>query len=142
MVVVAPGVSSAGTRCDRPVNLIDIYPTLVDLCGLPANDRLEGQSLAPLLKDPEQSWDRPSLTTHGRNNHSLRSDRYRYIRYEDGSEELYDHEVDPREWNNLADDEGHSAVKQRLAKWLPKINVPGIEKNSKKSAGKKNAGKN
>ncbi|MDG2224417.1 MAG: sulfatase [Rubripirellula sp.] len=142
MVVVAPGLSTAGTRCDRPVNLIDLYPTLVDLCGLPANDRLEGQSLVPLLKDPGQSWERPSLTTHGRNNHSLRSDRFRYIRYADGSEELYDHEADPREWKNLADDSGHSGVKQRLAKWLPTTNVPGIENTGKKNAGKKSGSKN
>ncbi len=127
LIVVAPGVSTAGSRCDRPVNLIDIYPTLIELCGLPANERLEGQSLVPLLKDPKVAWERPSLTTHGRNNHSLRSDRFRYIRYADGSEELYDHQADPMEWNNLAGDAEYADVKKRFAEWLPPRNVPEVD---------------
>ncbi|MEM8671065.1 MAG: sulfatase [Planctomycetota bacterium] len=128
VIIVAPGVTTAGTRCNRPVNLIDLYPTLVDLCDLPVNDRLEGQSLAPLLEDPAKPWQRPSLTTHGRNNHGLRSDRYRFIRYADGSEELYDHQSDPMEWKNLAGDPEYASVIEAMSKWLPKQNVPGMKK--------------
>lgn len=124
VIIVAPGLTKAGTRCDRPVNLLDLYPTLVELCGLPDNERLEGKSLVPLLKDPGANWERPSLTTHGRNNHGLRSDRYRYIRYADGSEELYDHQNDPMEYKNLAADPEYSAAKKRMANWLPTKNVP------------------
>ena len=70
--------------------MLDIYPTLIELCGLSEKPELEGRSLVPLLKNPKAKWDRPALTTHGRNNHSLRSERFRYIRYSDGTEELYD----------------------------------------------------
>jgi arylsulfatase A-like enzyme len=100
--------------------LLDIYPTLLELCDLPPRPKLEGVSLLPLLRNPVAEWERPSLTTHGRGNHAVRTQLYRYIRYADGSEELYDHTVDPMEWKNLADDDSLTAVKQDLAKWLPK----------------------
>ncbi len=123
LIVVVPEVAS-GQRCSQPVNLLDIYPTLVELCGLPKRPELEGTSLVPLLQDPTGAWERPSLTTHGRNNHALRSRRYRYIRYADGSEELYDHEDDPHEWRNLAADSRYDRVKNELAAFLPDVNVP------------------
>ncbi len=123
LIVVAP-TATAGSRCDRPVNLIDVYPTLIELCKLGPRPELEGVSLVPLLADPTRTWNRPSLTTHGRNNHALRSQRYRYIRYADASEELYDHQVDPHEWHNLADDPQLDVVKQAMQRWLPKTNVP------------------
>lgn len=126
IVVVAPGVTEAGARCARPINLLDLYPTLIDLCRLPERPELEGASLRPLLEDVAAERDRPSLTTHGRNNHALCSDRYRYIRYSDGSEELYDHKHDPHEWRNVADDANYADVKAELARWLPKKNVPEI----------------
>ena len=106
------------------MNLIDVYPTLIELCKLGPRPELEGVSLVPLLADPTRTWNRPSLTTHGRNNHALRSQRYRYIRYADASEELYDHQVDPHEWHNLADDPQLDVVKQAMQRWLPKTNVP------------------
>jgi hypothetical protein len=81
----------------------------------------------PLLKNPEAPWDRPALTTHGRNNHSLRSRRWRYIRYHDGTEELYDRATDPLEWTNLAGDDRYAAIKQQLAAWLPKKNAENSE---------------
>ncbi len=138
LMVVAPGVTKPGGRCDAPVSLIDIYPTLIELCGLRKNDALEGVSLVPLLKNPKAEWDRPALTTHGRNNHSVRSRHWRYIRYADGKEELYDHRTDPMEWTNLADDPKHADVKRQHAKWLPKTNVKEIERVGKH--GKKKAG--
>jgi len=123
LIFVVPGLTKPGTRCERTVSLLDIYPTLADLCGLPVGEHLEGKSLRPLLADPEAEWDRPVVTTHGRNNHAVRSERYRYIRYSDGTEELYDHENDPMEWTNRAGDPELDEVKRELARWLPKVNV-------------------
>jgi arylsulfatase A-like enzyme len=105
------------------VSLLDIYPTLADLCGLPVGKQLEGRSLKPLLDDPTTEWDRPVITSHGFQNHAVRSERYRYIRYSDGTEELYDHEIDPMEWTNLAGDAKHAEVKKQLAAWLPEVNA-------------------
>ena len=123
-MIVAPGVTSAGTRTGRTVGLLDIYPTLCELCGIPQRDKLDGRSLVPVLKDPQAPWDRPVLTTHGRNNHTIRDERWRYIRYADGSEELYDHSADPYEWTNLASKPESRPVKQKLAAWLPQHNAP------------------
>jgi arylsulfatase A-like enzyme len=138
LIFVAPGVQS-GACCEQPVGLIDIYPTLIDLCGLPARETLEGVSLKPLLNDPEAAWQRPALTTHGRNNHALRSRQFRYIQYADGSEELYDHQADPMEWKNLAGDSQYDDVKRDLAAWLPEKNVPEMSRKQTKraAAGKK-----
>ncbi len=118
-IVVAPGVTG-DARCGRPVNLVDIYPTLIELCGLGGKERLDGKSLVPLLRDPEATWERPSLTTHMRGDHALRGERWRYIRYADGGEELYDHAVDPDEWNNVVGDPAHAGVIAKMRKWLPK----------------------
>lgn len=126
LMVVAPGTTSPGGRCPATVNLLDIYPTLIDLCGLEPKKELEGNSLLPLLKNPQAKWDRPTLTTHERNNHSVRSDRWRYIQYADGSEELYDHSVDELEWTNLATDPQYDLVKKELQKWLPLINAEDV----------------
>jgi arylsulfatase A-like enzyme len=120
--------TSAGTRINKPASLLDIYPTLVDLCGLPARDGLSGQSLAPLLADPNADWARPAITTHGRLNHAIRSDRWRYIKYADGSEELYDHATDPMEYTNLAGDPKHESIKKKLSDWLPQQNAPNAPK--------------
>jgi arylsulfatase A-like enzyme len=120
MIWVAPGLTKPGSRCDAPVNLMDIYSTLITVCELPPNEQLEGYDLTPLLRDPRASWDKPTLTTYGRSNHAVRSRRWRYIRYADGSEELYDHEGDPMEWTNLAGDPKYAEVKRELAGWLPK----------------------
>ena len=124
LIIVAPQITKVPRKCHRPVSLIDIYPTLIDLCGLAPKKELQGKSLLPLLKNPATKWTYPALTTHGRNNHSLRSQRWRYIRYSDGTEELYDHDSDALEWNNLADDPEYAKVKNDLAKSLPKINAP------------------
>lgn len=124
LIFVAPGVAPAGRLCSRPVDFMSIYPTLVDLSGLPIPDHVEGTSLRPLLKDPDARWQRMALTTHGRGEHGVRGDRWRYIRYHDGTEELYDHDVDPMEWNNLADQPQHAELKAQLGKWMPKEEVP------------------
>ena len=126
LIVAAPGVTKTGTRCARPVSLVDLYPTLVELCGLPGKTGLDGQSLAPLLRNPAAAWDRPALITSGFGNHSVRDERWRYIRYTDGSEELYDHQRDPKEWRNLAGNAEHGDAKQKLARWLPRKNQPEV----------------
>jgi len=117
-IIVAPGVTKPGSRCDRPVSLIDIYPTLVDLAGLPSKKDLDGKSVVPLLRDPHKQW-QPALMTMGKGNHAVRSDRWRYIRYKDGSEELYDHSNDPWEWTNLARQPEYAEVIAKHKKWLP-----------------------
>jgi arylsulfatase A-like enzyme len=128
LIISVPHSQHNGERCNRTVTLLDVYPTLTALCGLDNPDTVEGNDLTPLLNDPETEWKYPSLTTEGRNNHSIRSERWRYIRYADGSEELYDHENDEMEWKNLAGDKQYASVIKELAAWLPKINAPDAEK--------------
>ncbi len=111
------------TKIDAPVELFSIYPTLTDLCGLAPNKNLEARSLSPLLKSPKSNWPYPAVTTWGRNNHAVRTKAYRYIRYEDGSEELYDETADPNEWDNIADQAKYYKVKADLKKYLPEVNV-------------------
>ena len=111
----------------KPVEVLSIYPSLVDLCSLPANPKLEGVSLRPLLKNPKAPWEHVAISTLGQNNHAVRDERWRYIRYADGSEELYDHHADPHEWNNLAAQEptqSHASVIARLKAHLPDRNLP------------------
>ncbi|MEM7143521.1 MAG: sulfatase [Verrucomicrobiota bacterium] len=100
LIVAGPGISG-GAVCSRPVELLSIYPTLIDLAGLPRPPHLEGVSLRPLLENPDGPWDHAALTTFC-DHHSLRTDSHRYIRYADGSEELYDHTKDRHEFDNLA----------------------------------------
>jgi len=119
LIVVAPGVARAGEKCTRPVDLTTIYPTLLDLAGLPADPTCDGISLRPLLEDPKAPWERPALMTYMRGNHAVRSDRWRYIRYSDGTEELYDHDADPNEWENLAADRRYNDVLMKHRIWLP-----------------------
>ncbi|HEY6169061.1 MAG TPA: iduronate-2-sulfatase, partial [Verrucomicrobiae bacterium] len=76
-------------------------------------------SIKPLLADPKSTWDRPAISTFKPGNHAVRTERWRYIRYADGSEELYDHDADPHEWTNLAAKPEQTALKTDLAKWLP-----------------------
>jgi arylsulfatase A-like enzyme len=112
-IIVAPGITTPGTRCKTPVSLLDIYPTLVDLAGLPANEKNDGLSLKPLLKNPDAKWERPALMTYGKGNHAIKTRTHRYIRYHDGSEELYTHEDG---WNvtNLVKQAGMAPVLDHL----------------------------
>ena len=105
------------------MSLLDVYPTLVELCGLPEADRLEGQSLGPLIRNPNKKWDKPVLSTWYYGNHAVRSERYRYIRYRDGGEELYDHRNDPGEFTNLAQNPEYAGVIADHRKSLPQTEV-------------------
>jgi arylsulfatase A-like enzyme len=123
LIVVAPGGLSSGSICDQAVSLLDMYPTLAELCEIPVSETFDGVSLVPLLQDPTQQTGRSIVCTQGFNNHAVRSDRWRYIRYADGSEELYDHETDPQEFHNLAAQVEYASVKQELSDWLPMHNA-------------------
>ncbi len=123
LIFAAPGMP-AKQRCGAAVELLDIYPTLLSLAGLPANPQNEGRSLTPLLKDTQTPWPHAAITTYGRNNHSIRTTQFRYVRYENGAEELYDHRTDPLERHNLAAEEEYGPQKRELSKHLPKVNAP------------------
>ena len=114
--------------CTTPVSLIDIYPTLARLCRMPApsTHSLDGFDLSPILQGKSQDRGAPVLSTYGRGSHSLRDARFRYTRYQNGDEELYDHAVDPNEWTNLASDRRYAVAKAALARWLPTVNAPEI----------------
>jgi arylsulfatase A-like enzyme len=124
LVMVAPGVTRPGSICNRTVDFMGIYPTICDLAGLPVPSHVQGTSLKPLLANPEAAWNRPALTTYMFNNHAVRSAQWRYIRYNDGSEELYDEQNDPMEWTNRAARPELAAVKAELARFLPATNAP------------------
>lgn len=124
LIWVAPQVAPAGVNCERTVDFLSFFPTLCDLAGLPKPAYLEGVSIQPLLEDPSREWNHPALTTYGYKNHAIRTENWRYIRYANGDEELYDEIADPYEWNNLAGDPKHASVKTSLAGWLPKTDKP------------------
>ena len=143
-IIRAPGITKPGGIAKQPISLIDLYPTLTDLCGISGDNRknekgamLDGHSVRPFLADPENGiWDGPdaalsmifvgesNIKTQGReyafglkNQHwSIRTEHYRYIRYNNGSEELYDHRTDPQEWNNIANSPEHVTLKVTLGK--------------------------
>ncbi len=117
--------------CDRVVSLQDIYPTLVDLCGLPQRDDIDGRSLVPLLKDKSTEWDYPAITSYDFGEFSIRNERWRYTIYIDGSEELYDHDNDPEEWYNLAEKEGYGDVLQKMRSYIPANPAPLIKTSLK-----------
>lgn len=123
MIFAGPGTSAAGRARTQPVTLLDIYPTLVDLCGLSKRDGLDGTSLAPLLRDAGRKW-KPAVSTFEPGNHAVISEKWRYIRYRDGGEELYDRKADRHEYTNLAGDAKLAPIKQEMARWLPKSSAP------------------
>lgn len=123
LTIVAPGVTQADSVSAQPVSLVDLYPTLCDLAKIEAPAHLDGTSLVPLLKDPSAKSTRPAITTMGgggRASYAARDEHWRYIRYADGSEELYDHRTDPHEWTNVAKDLANTEIKARLAAAFPK----------------------
>jgi choline-sulfatase len=122
LIFAGPGVAG-GQVCTSPAELLDIYPTLIDLLKFPPNKRIEGHSLLPQLKNARAPRQWPAITTHNHDNHGIRSENWRYIRYADGSEELYDMAKDPHEWTNLATSAEHEAQMNKLSQWLPKKNL-------------------
>ena len=102
-----------------PVSLVDLYPTLAELCTLLVPDSLDGHSLVPLIQDEKYDWPYPAVSTYGQGNHGIRYKNYRYIRYQDGTSELYDLAVDPMEFNNLSDHEDYREIEEMMVAFVP-----------------------
>jgi arylsulfatase A-like enzyme len=106
--------------------MMNLYPTLVELEGLGKAGVQDGVSMLPLLKNPRAKWQRPVLTTYGYGNHAIRTggvkEGWRYIRYQDGGEELYDRAKDPNEWTNLASLPAMAGKRAELVRYLPDTN--------------------
>ncbi len=131
LMVKSPGVTQPG-MCDAAISMCNLYPTLVELEGLGKVAEQDGVSMLPLLKNPKAKWQRPVVTTYGYKNHAVRTggleSGWRYIRYHDGGEELYDRAKDPNEWTNLAALPEFVARKAELAKHLPASDAPEVVK--------------
>jgi arylsulfatase A-like enzyme len=124
----APGLpagTAAGGVCDRPVSLVDLFGTLTDLCGLPAKADIASRSLAPLLRDPQAAWPHAALTHLNQPaDYAISTQRWRYLHYLGGEEELYDIETDPHEWTNLAAQPGHAAKLAEMRALAPSAMAP------------------
>ncbi len=138
---VAPGVTKPGTRCDRTVDFMSIYPTLCELAGIPVPSHVEGTSIAKLLAQPQSPWNGPGVTTYGYMNHAVRTEAWRYIRYREGGEEFYDETKDPYEWTNLAGSPEIERQKSELAKFLPSQNTPARRPAAATKKGRNKPGK-
>jgi arylsulfatase A-like enzyme len=145
LIISAPGVTKAGSRVASPASLVDLYPTLCELAGISAPAQCEGVSLVPQLRNPSAPRAVPAITTQTQgkqSGHAVRDERWRYIRYFDGFEELYDHAADSDEFTNLATDPKFAAEKARLRGWLEKVHAPldgkypGMAAKAGKKAGK------
>jgi choline-sulfatase len=123
LLFAGPGVRRG--RCSQPVELLDLFPTLCELAGLPLPEGgLDGHSLVPQLQNPRAVRPWPAITTHNPGSHAIRAEHWRYIRYADGSEELYDTRKDPNEWTNLAARPELTSIKAELSRWLPQNERP------------------
>ncbi|TXF90243.1 sulfatase-like hydrolase/transferase [Neolewinella aurantiaca] len=122
MMFAAPDLPR-GKVIDDPAELLSVYPTLLELCGLPQYSKNEGESLVPVMKGERSSAHAVAITTHGMNNHAVRTERFRYIRYEDGAEELYDHTTDPDELINLAGQPQYAGEIEKIKAYLPRTNA-------------------
>ncbi len=129
LIVAGPGTRQNGAARRQAVNLLDLYPTLLDMCDLPMRKQLDGESLVPLLRDSKAKRN-PTVCTYGPGNHAVINERWRYIRYHDGGEELYDRTGDPNEWRNLASDPKHASLKRELARWMPATNAAPVPARS------------
>lgn len=118
-ILKVPGLTHKSSVCDRPVDMVNVYPTLLSLCSLPPNPVLDGHDMTPLLENPAGEWPYPAVSEIRVGNAAVRSQEWRYIRYNDGTEELYNRKDDPHEWHNLASDPRYSKVIEEHRKWIP-----------------------
>lgn len=116
-----PGLTQAGARTKRCISLQDIYPTLLELCGIKKPAYVDGKSIVPLLKDPQADWESTAISYVDNQYASLRTERFRYTRYKDGQIELYDHAKDLHEWKNEADNPEYANIIKALEARLPAI---------------------
>lgn len=121
-----PGMTKADGLCKRFVSLQDVYPTLVELCGLETPDYLDGKSLVPLLKDPEAPWRSTAISAlaqpAGETAYvSIRTEQFRYTSYAEGQAEMYDCTKDPHEWTNLIDNPEYKSTIQKMRRMIPAI---------------------
>ncbi len=123
LIFAGPGINK-GEVCRQPVELLDIYPTLNALLDLPPIGGLEGHSLVPQLRDANAKRPWPAITSHNQGNHTVRTERWRFIQYADGTEEFYDMQNDPQEFDNLVGDPKYATIVAEHRKWLPKVDVP------------------
>ncbi len=128
MILYTPAMKAKGKTCDRLVEFLDVFPTLTELCGLKNPTGLAGRSIVPLLDDPEQKWKEAAYTQVQRGRAmgwSVRTDRWRYIEWDEGRQgaELYDHETDPEEYKNVADDPGSADVIKRHKALLKRVKI-------------------
>lgn len=121
LMFVGPNLPK-GKKIDVPVEMLSIYPTVLELSGLPAYNRNEGNSLVSMMKNDEDMDETKAITTFGMNNHAIKKDGFRYIQYEDGKQEFYDHSTDPNEWNNEADNPKYVEKIKEFKALLPKVN--------------------
>ena len=129
MMIIGPGIPK-GQVCNKPVQLLDIYPTILELSGLKADPKHEGNSLVPLLKNPESDWEHYARTSFGPGNYAIVSERYRFIQYNDGSEEFYDHENDPNEWYNVITKEKYVKIIEEHRLQIPQERYKVLGKGS------------
>ena len=118
-IMKVPGTTGPGSTCRRPVDMVNVFPTLLSLCGLPDLPGLDGHDMSPLLENPDTSWAYPAISEIQTGNMSVRSQDWHYIRYHDGSEELYDCTNDPFEWDNKSSEEEYRAVLASHRSWVP-----------------------
>jgi iduronate 2-sulfatase len=120
-IACLPVMTARGKICSSVIELIDVFPTVTELAGLPLPAGLEGQSFVPLIQNPMHVWDRVAHTQSGEGrNRSICNGRYRYTQWADGTIELYDHEQDPGEWYNQVDNPAYKAIMTELkARLLP-----------------------
>ena len=123
LTIKVPGAKN-GKSCNAPVQLVDIYPTLTDLCNLPGYELADGHSLISYLKNPDFIESHPSLSFYGVGNIAVRNERYRLLQYEDGSMEFYDMKNDPNEWENLANDANKQHEISKMKAFIPKKWAP------------------
>lgn len=130
-IIRAPGTHPA--TCARAVSLLDLTPTVLELVGAPPAPELQGQTLAPWLRNPDLPRERPAVITYLPGNHSIVHEQWNYIHYHDGSAELYDHTTDPAEFTNLIDRPAAAAIVARLRPYLP--STPAVDVAANKNLG-------